>query len=80
MINYSLSTLDTRTNEFGLDEENIGNDVRNSTHNRSFDKIMFDNPNDPVSDDVDILNKNKSDFYGIRLVDHIPPSLRHSYF
>ena len=43
-------------------------------------QITIDYPNDFASDDEDILNTKKSDFNGIRLVDHINRTLRQSYF
>ncbi|CAF3407520.1 unnamed protein product [Rotaria socialis] len=80
MINYSSPASHNTADEFGLDEENDDNDDMYSTQHQSVDEGLLDYPNDPTSDDEDMLSTEKSHFNGIRLVDHINPALRQSYF
>jgi hypothetical protein len=81
MINYSLPVANNIDYEFGLYEENDDNNVETYTQDRSIDETLPSLQNDLVSDDEeDILNSTKSDFNGIRVVDHINPYFRQSYF
>ena len=79
MINYSFPTENSTTEEFGLDEENDGNDVVNYAPDQLIDDILFDSQDDTVSDDDEnILNSTKSDFNGLRTVDNVNSTLRQS--
>ena len=66
--------------EFGLDEENDDNDETIDAQDQPIDEEILDCVVEPETDDEDILDSTKSDFNGIRIVDHINPTLRHSYF
>ena len=81
MINYSFPKENSTTEEFGLDEENDGNDVVNYAPGQLINEILFDHQDDAVSDDDEnILNSTETDFNGLGIVDNINPTLRQSYF
>jgi hypothetical protein len=79
LIDYSLPTETNTMDEFGLDEENDDDDI-NDTQDQPIDEDLLDCVGESDTDDDDILDSTKSDFNGIRIVDHINPTLRHSYF
>ena len=80
LIDYSFPTETDTMDEFGLDEENDDNDETIDAQDQPIDEEISDCVVEPETDDEDILDSTKSDFNGIRIVDHINPTLRHSYF
>ena len=80
LIDYSFPTETDTMDEFGLDEENDDNDETTDAQDQPIDEELLDCAVESETDDEDILDSTKSDFNGIRIVDHINPTLRHSYF
>jgi len=80
LIDYSSPTATNTMDEFGLDEENDDNDEINDAQDQPIDEDSLDCGVESDTDDDDILDSTKSDFNGIRIVDRINLTLRHSYF
>lgn len=80
LIDYSLPTETDTMNEFGLDEENDDNDEITDVQDQPIGEDLLDCVSESDTNEDEILNSTKSDFNGIRIVDNINPSLRHSYF
>ncbi|CAF1365399.1 unnamed protein product [Rotaria magnacalcarata] len=65
MINYSLPSSNSSTDEFGLDEDNDDNDDMNSIQDISADEVMSDDLDDPISDDDLLSTEKKFQWYTI---------------
>ena len=80
MTNLSSQTWNDLTEEPESDEDDDDDSIEDHTIDQTTDEDSSDNQSDDSSDEEAVLNSTKSTFEGIRIRDHINPSLENSYF